>query len=503
VLSGPLDLGANAVTWGAETRTNWPTGGGDADLSAWSDYPASNLISRNLPDTWNETIGLPAGRALGAACVYSNQIYAIGGSSGSAKTNVYKFDGTSWAEVAGLPAGREYLGACVYSNRIYAIGGYDDEAFTNVYTFDGTTWAEVAGLPEARYGLGVCTLGDRIYAIGGYDDEAFTNVYTFDGTTWAHAAGLPAARAYLAACVLDDQIYAIGGHVTVNDYTNVYKFDGASWAEVAGLPAKRGYLAACAFNDRVYAIAGRCGAASQTNVYRFDGTSWAEVAGLPAARTGPAACVYSNQIYAIGGYVPIASQTNVWTFDDTAISNSFGVNDSGEFEINIDGVQHFPLSNLVPPGAIMQYIASNAPAGWLLCDGGGCHTNTYASLFAVIGYQFGGSGTNFNLPDMRGRVPVGMGTGTGLTARNLNATGGVETVTLVSNQMPSHTHGFFNYDGTTDWRISATPGGSKTRIAYAVDGYNAAGTWYIGNAGGGQSHENMPPFVVLNFIIKY
>jgi len=148
---------------------------------------------------------------------------------------------------------------------------------------------------------------------------------------------------------------------------------------------------------------------------------------------------------------------------------------------------------VVPVGAVMQWIASNAPSGWLLCAGQGAHTNTYSNLFAVIGFQYGGSGTNFLLPDMRGRVPLGMGAGPGRTARNLNATGGVETVTLTVDQLASHNH-------AVAWR----------QQAYAPSGWTLGATdtgyWSgteTGHRGGNQPHDNMPPFIVLNYIIKY
>jgi microcystin-dependent protein len=62
-------------------------------------------------------------------------------------------------------------------------------------------------------------------------------------------------------------------------------------------------------------------------------------------------------------------------------------------------------------GVVKMYAGSSAPAGYLLCDGSSYSTSTYAALFSVIGYTFGGSGNNFNVPDMRGRVPIGVGTG--------------------------------------------------------------------------------------------
>jgi microcystin-dependent protein len=97
-----------------------------------------------------------------------------------------------------------------------------------------------------------------------------------------------------------------------------------------------------------------------------------------------------------------------------------------------------PVANgATPAGVISQYAGTAAPTGYLLCQGQSVSTTTFAALFAAIGYNYGGSGGNFNLPNLQNRVPVGRGTG---TFASLNATGGAETHTLTTAQMPSHTH---------------------------------------------------------------
>ncbi len=169
---------------------------------------------------------------------------------------------------------------------------------------------------------------------------------------------------------------------------------------------------------------------------------------------------------------------------------------------------------LVPPGSVVAYIASSAPGGWLLCDGSAISRTTYSILFGIIGttYGSGDGSTTFTLPDMRGRVPVGYGSGAGLSARTMAATGGEETHTLTSDEMPSHNHNItdpghaHSYVNNTnnqstdnafhtetvadDSDIGATTGTSTTGIT-------------INNTGGGQAHNNMQPFIVLNYIIKY
>ena len=146
-----------------------------------------------------------------------------------------------------------------------------------------------------------------------------------------------------------------------------------------------------------------------------------------------------------------------------------------------------------PSGAILQFAGSSAPANWLLCDGALVSRTTYATLFGVVGttYGAGDGSTTFKLPDLRGRVPIGAGQGSGLTSRVIAATGGAETHTLTENEMPSHTH-----------TISM---GSNTGFnnQFAFPGINTIlGTDETNPTGGDAPHNNMQPFLVVNHIIK-
>src|SRR5580698_10129927 len=82
-----------------------------------------------------------------------------------------------------------------------------------------------------------------------------------------------------------------------------------------------------------------------------------------------------------------------------------------------------------------------APVGWLQCNGQTLAINQYTALFSILGTSFGGNGTsNFMLPNLQGMVPIGQGTGPGLSGFVVGATGGETTHTLVPNEMPAHTH---------------------------------------------------------------
>lgn len=91
-------------------------------------------------------------------------------------------------------------------------------------------------------------------------------------------------------------------------------------------------------------------------------------------------------------------------------------------------------------GDVKYAARSDDHIGWLKCDGRSLNKNTYSKLFSVIGYSFGGSGDNFNLPDPTGRVLGAIGSGAGLTARSMGDISGTETHTLTEAELAEHTH---------------------------------------------------------------
>jgi microcystin-dependent protein len=97
---------------------------------------------------------------------------------------------------------------------------------------------------------------------------------------------------------------------------------------------------------------------------------------------------------------------------------------------------------IISSGSIQMFAGSTAPNGWLVCDGSTVSRKTYGDLFKILGttYGSGNSNTTFTLPDMRGRCPIGVGTGNSLTARTLGSNVGAETATLAETNLPSHTH---------------------------------------------------------------
>lgn len=150
-------------------------------------------------------------------------------------------------------------------------------------------------------------------------------------------------------------------------------------------------------------------------------------------------------------------------------------------------------NRLVPPGAVMFYAAATPPAGWYSCDGSAKSRTTDAALFAVVGTTFGaGDGsTTFNVPDARSRNIVAAGQGTGLTLRNLAATGGEEAHVLTIPELPSHNH-----------TISNAMPASGTTFQGSGTGAGGSGAASIGFTGGNGAHNVMDPFLVLTCMIK-
>jgi microcystin-dependent protein len=167
---------------------------------------------------------------------------------------------------------------------------------------------------------------------------------------------------------------------------------------------------------------------------------------------------------------------------------------------------------LIPAGTIIMSAAVAEPGGWLDCDGRLFNITVHPDLFTSIGYSFGGFDNSFNLPDMRGRVGVGLGQGTSLTNRSLADVSGAETHTLTIPQMPSHNHGVtdpghaHSYVNNTNDQNTDNAFSTET-AADQVDIGQTTGTSTTGisiqSTGGGAAHNNMQPFVVLRYLIKY
>ncbi|AQZ93700.1 phage tail protein [Halopseudomonas phragmitis] len=153
-------------------------------------------------------------------------------------------------------------------------------------------------------------------------------------------------------------------------------------------------------------------------------------------------------------------------------------------------------------GEIRMFGGNFAPAGWHLCDGSLLPISEYDALFTLIGTTYGGDRQNtFALPDLRGRIPVHMGNG-----KVLGQMLGSETVTLTAAQMPSHSHSLL---ASGSLATGTNPQGNVlARTAADIDIYRSSGPYQtlaqstVSSVGGSQPHENMMPFLAVNFIIS-
>jgi microcystin-dependent protein len=158
-------------------------------------------------------------------------------------------------------------------------------------------------------------------------------------------------------------------------------------------------------------------------------------------------------------------------------------------------------------GEIRMFGGSFAPAGWAFCSGETVAISQNDALFNLIGTTYGGDGQEtFNLPDLRGRIPIHAGTGPGLSTRIIGEAAGVESVTLTSQQIPSHSHPLL---GSTANGTSTSPSGALPASPTALDLYRPATTpasplapQAVVPAGGSQPHDNMAPYLVITFIIS-
>lgn len=152
-----------------------------------------------------------------------------------------------------------------------------------------------------------------------------------------------------------------------------------------------------------------------------------------------------------------------------------------------------------------------APRGWALCDGSLLPISQNTALFALLGTQYGGNGqSTFGLPDLRGRAVVGAGQGAGLTNYVQGASTGTESVTLLSPNLPAHTHALSaTVPVSTAAGASSSPASGyfaavNSQYGDSAGGGNMAPALLNGNsapAGSSQPHENRMPFLVLNYCI--
>lgn len=158
-------------------------------------------------------------------------------------------------------------------------------------------------------------------------------------------------------------------------------------------------------------------------------------------------------------------------------------------------------------GEIRMFAGDYAPQGWLPCDGRPLDISGNEVLFSLLSTTYGGDGrTNFNLPDLRGRLAIGMGQGTGLTNRPLGQQTGVETVTLTEANIPAHNHSFTVGSAATSnspagGMVPAAVSSFKLYASTATSGASLDPRVVQPAPGYSQAHNNVMPSMPISFII--
>ncbi len=218
--------------------------------------------------------------------------------------------------------------------------------------------------------------------------------------------------------------------------------------------------------------------------------SWLRSLRLPPAAPPSAPAVSRRQFFA----GPAAAFSDTEWDEVEARAARFGITPGTVVDAQGRPVEH---SDSAEPGSIpflgqIMIVGFNfPPRGWTLCDGQLLPINQNQALFSLLGTIYGGDGrTTFQLPDLRGRASFSSGQGGGLSDRQIGEQSGAETHTLTTAQIPSHSHTF------PEIQVR----GAGTQIPGVSSGENLNTSVPLGG-GGGQAHDNMPPFLVLNYCI--
>jgi microcystin-dependent protein len=275
--------------------------------------------------------------------------------------------------------------------------------------------------------------------------------------------------------------------------------------------------------NELYTYAGR--------VWKWNGKAWESV----SSAYGPSGIVdVTAPITNTGTDTAAIIGVDVGTTSGTVAAGDHTHDDRYYTESEMDAIIAAALAASVPVGTVSQTARASAPTGYLICDGSAVSRTTYSDLFDAIGtaYGVGDNSTTFNIPNLKGKVPVGRDSSQ-TEFDTLGETGGEKTVALSEGNLPSHSHSMAHthtFSGTTSsdgnhahntWNLyTVAAGGGAVMTGAPGDGRgnatDAQGTHShtysgttsgsssanTGSVGSGTAHNNLQPYVVLNYIIK-
>ncbi len=351
------------------------------------------------------------------------------------------------------------LGSSPYAGyAAYAGSAGSAATATTANTANAVAWANVTGVPASLLDgddVGASYTASLPVSIAGTNVSlssvgcATGAIWTWTGATWACL--VPASATYTAG----DGLTLAGGQFSVN------------------ATIQRRVSGSCSSSEYIYQVNADGTVLCATDDVGSDGD-------ITAVTTAPGSGLDGG---ATSGAVALTVDT---TEIQARVTGTCGANQAVQ-SVNANGtvncVNVLAASSATPAGAMMQYAGPTAPTGWLIADGSEVSRTVYADLFAAIGVAYGaGDGANtFNLPDLRGRVAVGAGNGTGLTPRTRGQAFGAESTTLGMGNLPnatlnggtgtagSHSHTVdppnvtHNHSGTT------TTDGNHSHLAYTTN----------------------------------
>ncbi|MBL8623762.1 MAG: hypothetical protein JNK64_20805 [Myxococcales bacterium] len=241
--------------------------------------------------TWALVGHLPAPRDSGAALVWNDRIYYLGGidAGGASQDNVWaSTDGVAWTAVGALPNRAGSLGATVHARALWIAGGYEAGSYDQVYrSTDAVAWTQVGQLPTARHELDLLSADGALVALGGHDAAGYlTDVLTSpDGATWTTRGALTIGQDFASAGWRGPYVLRGGGFGVAMERSS----DLATWAPVAPLPgAPREAPGMVDDGARLLIVGG-----GTEVLASVDGDAWTTVGALPDARARVAAVAFT------------------------------------------------------------------------------------------------------------------------------------------------------------------------------------------------------------------
>ncbi len=474
--------------------------------------------------------GLPP-RINATAVTIDNKIYLLGGNDSDHTVNTiieYNPATNTWKALNNLNHARELFSASVVDDKIYVLGGINiNDPVLSIEEFDvkqNQSNLKLAALTSACFQATATTANNLVYLIGGTSDGTTSlnqvKIYDVYRDLIYEGTPLPAGRDRSTSCVSNNVIYFIGGYENNEPTTSTYVYVPAILAQ--GIEHHYTKLAVIQYVNNYWQLVDDCRQIFSPL------SSFKELNAVTAAPSAPNASIYIDNSGHVGigtgertpvSNVEVIGITTVDTLNvrqvisgnsiidqpqikDNAITNSKIAN----LSVDINKLTTELTKKLVPTGTIFAFSGNSAiPDGYYECNGQQLSSADEPDLWNVIQGAFGSNpipnsnGVYFALPDLRGRAIFGAGQGEEQYF-NFAAKGGSEKVQLNFFEMPQHNHFikdyFFaeNYEGGPNNLI----GSHSTDYDNSL--HNTAN--YTDNSGEGQPHENMPPYLVLRYIIK-